>query len=306
MRASMTSAKMHFLGIGLAVLLLLGCGKHPITHQKTGDYRLFQGEQRVTLRGYKEDAMEPYLTKDGRYLLFNNRNDPAINTNLHYAKHVDDLHFDYQGEIKGVNTAALEGVPSVDNAGDLYFVSTRSYEHTSSTLYRGRFIDGSVSGVELVPGVSKQQPGIVNFDAEISGDGSTLYFVDGDFTSEPKPKTAVLVIAEKQGSVFVRDPQSDKILQTVNAEGLNYAPAISSDGLELFFTRVAEITATAQPTIYRAARKHKTDPFGVPEKVDGITGFVEGPTLSEDGRRLYYHKKEQGRFDLYLITRKTN
>ncbi len=287
-----------------ALLLLIGCGQRPGQAQKEVQYRLFHGEQKVVIRGYSGDAMEPFLTKDGRFLLFNNRNEPPTNTNLYYARRVDDLHFDFQGEIRGVNTPALEGVPSMDRAGNLYFVSPRDYERTFSTLYRGKFVNGTVSGVELVPGVSRQQPGIVNFDAEISGDGSTLYFVDGDFTGEPKPKAAVLVIATKQGSGFQRDPHSDDILKNVNASGLVYAPAISGDGLELFFTGVTRITATAQPAIYRAARRRTDEPFGVPEKLAGITGFVEGPTLSADGRRLYYHKKENGHFVLYMVTRK--
>ena len=156
--------------------------------------------------------------------------------------------------------------------------------------------------MELVPGISRRQPGIVNFDAEISGDGKTLYFVDGDFTGDPKPKGAVIVMAVKRGGVFQRDPKSDDLLQNVNAGGLVYAPAISGDGLELFFTRARP---GALPVLCRAARKRLGEPFGVPEKLAGISGFVEGPTLSADGRRLYYHKKEGGHFVICMRTRKT-
>ena len=287
-----------------ALFLLTGCAKSQGSESKVIEYKLFSGEQKVAIQGYSGDAMEPFLTKDGRFLLFNNRNDPSVNTNLYFAERIDDLHFSYRGEINGVNTAALEGVPSVDTSGNLYFVSTRDYDHSFSTLYRGRFVNGSVVKVELVAGVSIRQPGIVNFDAEISGDGSTLYFVDGDFTGNPKPKTAVMVIALKKGGAFQRDPQSDKILRKINGNGFVYAPAISTDGLELFFTRVAEITATAQPAIYRTTRKSRDEPFGTPEKIAGITGFVEAPTLSADGCRLYYHKKENDRFVIYLIRRK--
>ena len=112
-------------------------------------------------------------------------------------------------------------------------------------------------------------------------------------------------MALRHGPVFRRDPQSDTLLKNVNANGLVYAPAISTDGLELFFTRVAKITATAQPAIYRAARQRTSEPFDIPERVVGITGFVEGPTLSADGRRLYYHKKEKSHFYIYVVTRKT-
>ncbi len=101
--------------------------------------------------------MEPFITKDGRYLLFNNRNDPKIDTKLLFAERVDDLTFDYRGELEGANTSALEGVPSVDRHGNLFFVSTRSYAETLSTIYRGRFGQGRVSGIELVAGISLRQ-----------------------------------------------------------------------------------------------------------------------------------------------------
>jgi hypothetical protein len=247
--------------------------------------------------------MEPFVTSDGKYLLFNNLNDPAVNTNLHYATRIDALTFDYKGEIAGVNTPSLEGVPSMDRNGNLYFVSTRSYDSTFSTLYRGRFRDGKVTDVELVPGVSLRKPGIVNFDAEISEDGNTLYFVDGDFTSNPRPSSADIVIATRDGNGFRRDPNSAEIMRNINTSALEYAPSISADGLELFFTRVDRITPTAMPTIYRAVRNSRTVPFKPPQRIAAIEGFVEAPTLDANGRALYYHKRENGHFVIYRVTR---
>lgn len=266
-------------------------------------YAGFRAPERVTIRGYKGDAMEPFITKDGDYLLFNNLNDPSVNTNVHYAARIDDLTFAYKGEITGVNTASLEGVPSMDRNGVLYFVSVRSYDKTFSTLYRGRFRDGNVTGVELVPGVSLRKPGMVNFDAEISDDGSTLYFVDGDLSKDPKPFSADIAIATRSGDGFRRDPNSADILRNVNTGALEYAPSISSDGLELFFTRVDRAAANPMPTIYRADRKSRTAPFDPPRRVGAIEGFVEGPTLSADGRSLYYHKRVGGRFTIYRVRR---
>ena len=114
------------------------------------------------IANYSGDAMEPFLTRDGRFLLFNNRNDPHVDTNLHYAERIDSLHFAYRGEIQGVNTSALEAVPSVSCSGDLYFVSTRSYQETFSTLYRARFSEGVATGIQLVPGISRRMPSWVN------------------------------------------------------------------------------------------------------------------------------------------------
>ena len=266
-------------------------------------YTGFRGPQRVTIRGYAGDAMEPFVTGDGKWLLFNNSNDSSVNTDLQYAARMDGLTFAYRGEITGVNTPALEGVPSMDQNGNLYFVSTRSYAETFSTLYRGRFQNGKVSQVAFVPGISLRRPGIVNFDAEISADGNTLCVVDGDFSTIPRPSAARIVIAARIGTGLRRDPRSAAILRNVNTNGLVYAPSLSADGLELFFTRVPSLTAGVTPTIYRATRGGLDTPFGIPQQVAAITGFAEGPTLEAGDRALYYHKREKGRFVLYRVTR---
>lgn len=263
----------------------------------------FRNPRRVTIQGYQGDAMEPFVTPDGRYLLFNNSNDPSVDTDLHYAERIDDLTFEYRGEIAGVNTPVLEGVPTLDSEGNFFFVSPRSYGTTFSTLYRGRFAEGLVSNVELVPGVSRQEPGIVNFDVEVSADGNDLYFVDGRFgPAGGIPETADLVLAHRNGLSFERAGNSGAIFRRVNTGALEYAAAISADGLELFFTRFDPVKAPA-PFILRAVRKNKSKPFGAPQKVAAAAGFVEGPTLSPNGRSLYYHKKDGARFAIYRVRR---
>ena len=260
----------------------------------------FANPQRVTIAGYSGDAMEPFRSRDGHYLFFNNLNDPHVDTNLFYAEHIDDLHFQFRGELHGINSPALEAVASLDTHGNFFFVSNRSYDTTASTLYRGHCDNGIITHIELVPGVSLAKPGIVNFDAEISADGNTLYFVESRFgLFGPNPKSAKILIAHRNANTFTRDPASDAIMQTVNTTGLNYAPALTSNELEIFFTRVD----THGPAIYQATRAHTTDPFGPATRIAAITGFVEAPTLSPDGNALYFHKKEGGHFVLYRITR---
>jgi hypothetical protein len=273
-------------------------------------YTAFQHPERVTIANYAGDAMEPFLTRDGRFLLFNNRNDPGVDTNLHYAARIDALHFAYRGEIKGANSSALDAVPSVSCGGDLYFVSTRSYPQTSSTIYRARFSEGVASGVELVPGISRRTPGWVNFDAEVSADGQTLYAVDSRFSAGGTPLTADLFSARKMarepGGAFARAKDSGDLLRLVNTDELEYAPAVSSDGLELFFTRVREIRADAEPRIWRSARRTAREPFGTPQVLSAIAGFAEAPALSPDGLSLYYHARVDGRFAIFRVTRKPN
>ena len=98
--------------IAHGLLLLAGClmtGAGYATQSPSASTE-FTNPQRVTMRGHSDDAMEPFLTRDGKYLFFNNSNDPQANTNLHWAERIDELTFQYKGEIGGVNSAALEGV----------------------------------------------------------------------------------------------------------------------------------------------------------------------------------------------------
>ena len=266
-----------------------------------GTYGAFHSPEDVTVRGYNGDVMEPFLTRDGLFLLFNNRNEAPENTNLYWAKRIDDLTFQYLGEIQGVNTPALEAVPSMDRDGNLYFVSTRSYEQTRSTIYRARFHDGVASSVELVEGVSRLVPGWVNFDAEISADGRTLYFVDGYFGRAGYPQKASIVAAIRAGNGFSR--VKGKMFENVNRNGLQYAPSASTDELELFVTCVLKMEPGAEPAIYRSVRARLGETFATPQRGSAIQGFAEASTLSPDGRSLYYHARVEGKFRLRRVTR---
>src|SRR5262245_24490733 len=281
-------------------LVLAACqSAGTVASQKEREYTAFGVPERITIRGYGGHAMEPFITRDGRYLFFNNSNDPSVNTNLHYAERINDLTFEYKGEVAGVNTQSLEGVPTMDKNGAFYFVSTRSYKETLSTIYHGRFSGGAVTGVKIVEGVSKKSPGSVNFDVEVSADGQTLYFVDGVFSGKSIPDKADLVMAVRSGEGFRRLAESAELLKNINTEALEYAACISSDELELFFTRVGK----NGPVIYRSTRKTSEKPFDQPERIAAIKGFAEAPALSADGRSLYYHLKDGERFVIYRVAR---
>jgi hypothetical protein len=260
---------------------------------------------KVQMIGYSGNMMEPFVSRDGTILLFNNLNAAPENTNLHWATKMNDTTFQYKGEIAGVNTTDLEGVPTLDNAGNLYFVSTRNYATTLSTLYQCNFLNGTVTNVQLINGVSKLQAGWLNFDEEVSADGQTLYFVDALFDQTLNPTSADLVIAKKSNPGFQRLPNSSVIMKNINTDALEYAACISVDELELYFTRLAvPFTATSSPEIFVSTRQNVNEPFGTPSKIKSIIGFVEGPTIAPDQKTLYYHKKVNNKYVLYLV-RKT-
>ena len=261
----------------------------------------FTNLQAVTITGNRQDAMEPFLTRDDKVLFFNNSNAPMVDTNLFWATKVDDLTFQLQGEIGGVNGPALDAVASMDLSNNFYFVSTRSYDMTLSTIYSGNYSKGSVSGTAIVAGVSPTRRGFVDFDQEISADGNTLYFTEGLFTGGSVPASSEQLIARRSDNGFIRDAQGKEILRTINSAGrLNYAACTSADELEIFFTRLTG----KGPTILMASRTSTTKPFGAAEKIPAITGFVEAPTISPNGRSLYFHRRNpDGVFSIFRVTR---
>jgi len=261
---------------------------------------------RVTMKGYEGNIMEPFLSRDGNTLIFNNLNNLAQeNTNLHWSTKIDDTTFQYKGEVSGVNTKDLEGVPTLDKAGNLYFVSTRNYSTTLSTLYQCNFSDGIATNVKLINGISRLQAGWVNFDVEVSADGQTLFFVEAQFNQTGTPQTADIVIGQKYGSGFQRSLTSSEIVKNITTDALEYAVCISADELELYFTRVqAPITPTSSTEILYSTRRKVNDAFSTPIKITTITGFAEAVTISPDQKILYYHKKENNKFVLYMVRKK--
>jgi len=266
-------------------------------------YRGFTDPETVAIRGYSGSAMEPFVPPDGHYLLFNTSNLQPNVPSLQFATRVDSRTFAYQGEIRGTNTRrALSGTPTLDLNGTLYFISTRSYSRTLSTVYTGQFSSGHVTGVHLVRGVSGGPPGVVDFDVEVSPDGSTLYVSVGNFGGGSHLTSAGLTIFDRARNVFVPDPHSARILDAVNKPGLlTYAASISANGLELFFTR--ENPPSGEPAIYRAVRTARDQSFDHVERVAAITGFAEAPSVSADGTTLYYHHRVGNTFHIGVVTR---
>ncbi len=290
----------------LFVIFLTACGggSDSSSPSASDDYTAFSNPEIVTINGYNGDMMEPFISRDGTYLFFNDRG-PA--RDIYYATFTNETTFEYVGPITSINTAAVDGVATMDGTNTFFYVSTANYNPpiTYDTLYTGTWDGSTVNGSTPVTGLAITTPGFINFDIEVSPDGSTLYFNDGDFTGgNPMPDAANIAIAVNSGSGFTRDPNSTTIMANVNTNNdLEYAPAISADGLELFFTRLNQDISESH--IYRTVRSDTSSPFGVPQLVSAIEGHVEGPTLSPDGKSLYYHRvnTQTGLREIYRVTR---
>ena len=265
----------------------------------------FRGPYRVTIRGYAGDAMEPFMTRDGRWLLFNTRNGMRDQTDVQIARTVDDSTFQYVGPLYAINSDALDAVATADTLGDLYFVSTRQYARTRRTIFAAHLRNGHAWSPTPVPGLASSRVGEVYFDDDLSPDGRTLYLARGtfDFKHGARPLTADLELFVRDSSgAWHRSPRSAGILSRVNTEALEYAPAASPDGHELFFTRLPQ-DPRAMPSLWVARRADARSPFGTPARIAAATGLVEAVTLSTDGRTIYFHRLVGGRFLIARLVR---
>ena len=62
-------------------------------------------------------------------------------------------------------------------------------------------------------------------------------------------------------------------------------------------------TAVRQGTSFAPSSSATAATFATPARIAAITGFVEGPTLSPDGQRLYYHQKVGDTFEICRVRR---
>jgi hypothetical protein len=134
-----------------------------------------------------------------------------------------------------------------------------------------------------------------------------MIVADGTFTGGAFPSTADLIWLQNVEGTFKRPDDSLALLAAVNtSDALEYAPELSADGLELYFTRFTPswlLILSDPPAIYVAKRTSTADSFSTPEYIKAMEGFVEAPTLSPDGRSLYFHKKVGNRHEIWRVTR---
>lgn len=270
---------------------------------------LYGNPQPVTIEGYTGRAMEPFLAPDGTTLFFNTSNEPGVDTNLRVATRTGPLAFRDAGELTGANTTALDAVPSLDRNGRFYFTSLRQYDRDLKSIFAGRLKNGALENVHAVEGTfTPTTPGWINMDVSISPDGRTMYISRARFAAGiPFPKESDLMVARQDGDSFAIDSRSQELLAKVNTPALEYAPAISTDGLELYFTRASGLGAGGSQEvsvrILVAHRARPDAPFEEPYVLDALDGYVEAPSPSLDGRELFFHKKVDGRFMIYRAIR---
>ena len=278
--------------------ILISCSTN---NESTSSYPTFGNEINVTIDGLTFDAMEPFISSNGNYLFFNNIND-GINTKLYYATKVNDSTFNFVGELSGANQTTvphLDAVADMDVNGNFYWTSTRNYPTELNNLHYGTFNTGTITNIGRVQGdFNMNTPGWLVMDHGISLDGQFLYFNNARFddTSCVGPCEFHLGIAKKINSnTFNITSNSSENLQNINDSNyIYYAPCISSDNLELYYTRyLKNVTASTVFDVCVAVRRNDTSIFSEPKVLfsKNIFSLVEAPTLTTNKKIMYYHEK---------------
>ena len=264
----------------------------------------YSNPEKVIINGYTGHAMEPFISRDGNYLFFKGITE-GQEASLYYAGRVDDATFNFIGKINGVNRSTHHhgSVPSMDMDGRFYFISNRNYPYDYKNVYSGNFLDGTVYDLDTQPGnFYVRSKGWSVMDAEVSPNGTVLYFVNAHSIGGSLPDKSDIGIAHLSNGDFIVGADSREIMKNINNEdSLEYAPSINSDGLELFFTRFNQ--CTGQPEIVVAKRNSVKEPFGSPERIGALSGFTEAPSITLDKKRLYYHSRDNGTYAIYKVSR---
>ncbi|MGB0423313.1 MAG: T9SS type A sorting domain-containing protein [Flavobacteriales bacterium] len=269
------------------------------------DYPSFGPEIDVTIQDLNFDAMEPFISPDGSHLLFNSLND-GVNTKLYYASRMNDSTFTFIGEVNGPNQPIpphLDAVADLDSQGNFYWTSTRDYPSDLDNLFHGSYEDGVVTEIGRVRGdFNKNTPGWLVMDHGISHNGQFLYYNNARFDDNNCQgicETELGIAQKVNDSTFNTTPDFEYILQNIiDSSYIYYAPCISSDDLEFYYSRYPRDTVTVN-TLFEicvAVRNTDSDPFSTPAVLfsELIGDLIEAPTLTVDKQILYYHRKVPG------------
>lgn len=276
------------------------CEKSPSLDSYTYDFS-WKNDTVVVIKDYDGDTMEPFISRDGQYLFFNNDATGPRDKDIFYAKRLDDYTFQFLGEIAAANTSYVDGVPTLDKDGQFYFISAKDYGvFNKNTVFSAKFKNGYITDIHPHSELSLGKSGWLNMDVEISNDGNTLYSTQTYFGDGPPPTQSYFFYARKNRGEFIPEKDSDKIFKNINNAGIVYAACLSLDEKDLFFTRL--LPGFTFETLV-SHRKDKNSAFEEPHIIHAITGFAEAPTLSPDETKLYYHKKSDvtGKFQIHVL-----
>lgn len=228
------------------------------------------------------------------YLYFSDRL-PDERRDLHVAVWVAGIGFVHLGPVSGVNTAAgLEGAPSIDGSGYLYFTDSAAPGMISRGLLLWPSLVSAPRPVVGMPPVSVVGDRVEgNMDIGVAQSLPIAALSRAVWQGgSPLPLAADLWYLRRlpDGSVLHVPFETLYFFGALATPLLEYAPEFSPSGLELFYTQLDPATGVSRILI--ASRPRLDFPFAGPRVVAVAAPgtLIEGPTVTVAGDRLFFHE----------------
>lgn len=228
-----------------------------------------------------EDA--PVISRDGTTLLFFFTPDGNVSPNEQLFDGVTGVWWcTKRGEswtnpvrVRLSDDLALDG-PIALQDNTLWFASFRVGNHGAGDVYTAELSDGEWSDWHN----AGQQLNLAYDVGELyaTADGNSLYFgrTAGSFGESD------LWVTTRSGDTWSEPVNLGAPVNTIGDES---RPFISSDGRELWFTRMVSGMGYAGPAIFRSIRTG--DKWSEPEEI--VSNFVGDPGLDDDGNLYFTH-----------------
>jgi Tol biopolymer transport system component len=198
-----------------------------------------------------------------------------------------------------VNSSGFDGSPTVSaDETELLFTSDRTGQQDIFIATRARKTDPWSQPVNAGPLVN--DPAADDFSLRLSNDGLTLYFASvrrGGFG-------AADIYVTTRASRQVPWGSAQNAGAVVNTTAFEAFPTPNADETTLYFERSTTM-ASDDADIWMTTRAKRGDRWGEPARVDALNsnGPEFSPSISVDGRTMYFATARRGRVEVWTSTR---
>lgn len=198
-----------------------------------------------------------------------------------------------------VNSPGFDGSPTVSaDETELLFTSDRGGQQDIFVARRARKTDAWSPPVNIGPLVN--DPAADDFSLRLSNDGLTLYFASVRPGGFGAADIYVTTRASRQQSWTTAQNAGAEI----NTAAFEAFPTPNADETTLYFERSTTV-GSDDSDIWMTTRTKREERWSAPARVDALNSNSAefSPSISADGRTIYFATARRGRVDVWTSTR---
>jgi Tol biopolymer transport system component len=196
-----------------------------------------------------------------------------------------------------VNTDTMDGTPYITPDGQtLWFASTRPGGLGGRDIWMA---EGGVNGFAAAVNVSEINSDGLEHLPSMTADGLVVFF--GSDRATPGSEDIFTAVREGTDMPF----GEPTLVEELNSDDYDSSPAITPDGLTLYFTSTRE-AVDVTTDIFVATRASRGDPFGEPAVVEELNSLDsdEDPRLAPSRLEIFFaSNRDTGEFQIWHAQR---